>query len=158
MASRHNINPRKPWTKPRIKVYDINRLCGEYYYQPMIEYINNKDNTGRTETIAMKYITVQTREPVRMPSSQDLMNCNVEDLGFKVPRIGDFLSRYGAKKIKEMNSQTVHTKNEMLRQSKNSETIPDKRTSTLIRNQYIREVSSMYQGQKGPITAESSLF
>ena len=26
------------------------------------------------------------REPVRMPSSQDLMNCNVEDLGFKVPR------------------------------------------------------------------------
>ena len=25
------------------------------------------------------------REPVRMPSSQDLMNCNVEDLGFKVP-------------------------------------------------------------------------
>jgi len=28
---------------------------------------------------------------------------------------------------------SVHTKNEMLRQSKNSETIPDKRTSTLIR-------------------------
>ena len=37
-------------------------------------------------------------------------------------------------------------------------TLKTKLFDEYFRNQYIREVSSMYQGQKGPITLETSLF
>jgi len=146
-TSRHEIACPKPWTKPRIKVYDMNRLCGEYYYKPMLDYIENKDCTSVEKHLPVHLATLLSREPVNLPSGMELSQGKIEDLHQGPPRMEDFLTKYIARQIKERNSQTVHAKNLLMRQSKSLDTIRDKRTSTLIRNQYINEVSCMYKGK-----------
>ena len=47
------------------------------------------------------------REPVRMPSSQDLMNCNVEDLGFKVPRYAEIHQIKASERYKKLCEITI---------------------------------------------------
>ena len=63
--SEWEVSKPRPWHQPISKVYDVNRISGEFYYQvgtpffptklfsfdvdivqPMIEYINHKEDTG----------------------------------------------------------------------------------------------------------------
>nr|ALS05059.1 hypothetical protein [Centropages tenuiremis] len=147
-TSRHNINNPKPWSRPRMKVYDLNRMSGEFYYKPMLEYIDGKDITGFKPELPVHLATLLSREPVKLPDPMERSQGNVDDLHSGAPRMLDFLTQYRAKQIREGNKQTVHTKNEIARQSRNVNTIHDTRTSTLIRNQYIREVSAIYKARR----------
>jgi len=46
--------------------------------------------------------------------------------------------------IKTDNENSVHVRNEIVRQSRSTATLVDKRTSTMIRDQYINQLSLMY--------------
>merc|ERR1711864_52925 len=116
----------KMWTKPRTKVYDINRVSGEFYYQPMLEYIDKKEMVG---------VDLEFRKKV--------------ELGTVLSRLTDFISVYKAKQIKGRNQKTVHTKFEMARGSTSSDTLPDKRSSTIIRDQYINSLVLLYRDGVG---------
>jgi len=144
LNSRHEINCPKPWTKPRMKVYDLNRMSGEYYYKPMLEYIDKREFMG----FKAGQSALMSSEPVKLPDPMERSQANVQDLHTGPPRMLDFLSKYRAKQMKEENKQTVHTKNEIARHSKGVPSIQDKRTSTLIRNQYINEVSAIYKSRR----------
>eukprot|EP00088_Acartia_fossae_P045614 TRINITY_DN4912_c0_g2_i1.p1 TRINITY_DN4912_c0_g2~~TRINITY_DN4912_c0_g2_i1.p1 ORF type:complete len:154 (-),score=28.19 TRINITY_DN4912_c0_g2_i1:70-531(-) len=139
----------KLWTKPRCKIYDMNRLYGEYYYQPMLEYIDNQDLTGGllTKSQPVKLVTLLAREPIKLPHGHEMTSGNIIDLPVGAPRLEPFLAKYRAQQIKEANMKTAHVRSEMIRASRNVNTLPDKKTSTLIRNQYLREISHMHMAR-----------
>merc|ERR1711864_24235 len=141
----------KMWTKPRTKVYDINRVSGEFYYQPMLEYIDKKEMVGVDLEFRKKVelCTVLSRDQVKMPTAEEMGSVNVNDLNQGPLRLTDFISVYKAKQIKGRNQKTVHTKFEMARGSTSSDTLPDKRSSTIIRDQYINSLVLLYRDGVG---------
>ena len=36
----------QPWKKPRSRMYEYNRVLGNEYYQPMVDYVLCKENQG----------------------------------------------------------------------------------------------------------------
>merc|ERR1711970_364048 len=148
-----NVSMPKIWSRPRSKVYDVNRVSGEFYYQPMLDYIDNKDIMGSDVDIEFRkkveMTTLLSRDRVKLPTAQEMANVNVNDIQIGPLRLGDFISVYKAKQIKGRNQKTVHTKYEMSRGSKSSDTLPDKRSSTIIRDQYINGLVLMYRDGVG---------
>ena len=42
-----SVQPRtQPWKKPRSRMYEYNRVLGNEYYQPMVDYVLCKENQG----------------------------------------------------------------------------------------------------------------
>merc|ERR1712189_154139 len=77
------------------------------------------------------------------PHPHECSKTSVEDHG--PLRLNNFLVTYRAKQMKQRNSKTVHVKHEIAHHSKSTETIEDKRSSTMIRDQYINMLALMYQ-------------
>jgi len=142
----HYVDVPKLWTKPRSKIYDMNRMYGEYFYQPMLEYVKEQELTGDLykSSKAATMANILSRKEVSLPNGHELSASDVYNIPIAPARLGPFLSTYRAKQIKELNSNIVHVKCEMMRDSKATRTLPDRRTSTLIRNQYIRDIADMH--------------
>jgi len=77
----------QPWQKPRARIYDYNRILGNEYYQPMIEYILDKEE--------------YTLSPIQKQTVGD------SDLH-------DFVIKGYAKTIKERNKTTANVHYNML--------------------------------------------
>eukprot|EP00092_Neocalanus_flemingeri_P027076 GFUD01029362.1.p1 GENE.GFUD01029362.1~~GFUD01029362.1.p1 ORF type:complete len:184 (-),score=55.93 GFUD01029362.1:268-819(-) len=143
MVYEHEVHQPRLWTKPISKVYDANRISGEFYYKPMVDYIDWKQ----------KYEEYQPTNPlerkkVDLPSALEASKADISCLSSGRPNFLSFLAQYGAKQIKDTNMQTARVKHEFARKSKKSETIPrQKRTSVMIRDQYISSVDTMYKTQ-----------
>eukprot|EP00092_Neocalanus_flemingeri_P031518 GFUD01034229.1.p1 GENE.GFUD01034229.1~~GFUD01034229.1.p1 ORF type:complete len:160 (+),score=35.02 GFUD01034229.1:84-563(+) len=138
----HGLAKPNSWNRPACRVYDSNRRAGSFYYEPMLEYIDRKSIIG--EDVASKAVrmhTVLNRKQVVFPQAHEVS----EDCSSSALRLGNFLTTYRAKQMKQRNTKTVHVKNEIVRQSKSAETLVDKRTSTMIRDQYINMLSLMYK-------------
>merc|ERR1711976_636691 len=97
------------WRKPRSRIYDHNRTLGNEYYQPMVDYIVTKENTG----------VYNKRRSVHMPVDVELQNRNTESPCSTTSNtstdLGDFLVRSYAKQIKERNATTATIQNMSLR-------------------------------------------
>merc|ERR1712098_343494 len=146
--SEYEANPPRPWHKPIMKVYDVNRISGEFYYKPMLEYIDHKEDTG-PEVNPNNLIG---RKKVHLPSALEASKVDISCLSSGKPNFVSFLAQYGAKQIKEKNTPKVikllaHIKHAFARRSKNSDTLGDKRNSVIIRDQYITQVDTMHKEQ-----------
>merc|ERR1712083_110351 len=136
-------NPRT-WNRPPCHIYSFNTSAGSSYYEPMLEYIDRKGFMGAdVASRAVQMHNIQTRKRIEFPHPHECSKTSVEDHG--PLRLNNFLVTYRAKQMKQRNSQTVHVKHEIVRHSGSSATLADKRTSTMIRDQYINMLSLMYQ-------------
>jgi len=141
----HGLADPKAWNRPACKVYSHNRSAGSFYYEPMIEYIDRKNFIGAdVASKAVQMHNVQTRKRIEFPEAHEMPSQSKEFLQGPL-RLSNFLVTYRAKQMKQRNTQTVHVKNEIVRHSGSSATLADKRTSTMIRDQYINMLSLMYQ-------------
>merc|ERR1712106_65909 len=143
MVYLHDVHQPRPWVKPISKVYDVNRISGEFYYKPMVEYIDRKEDAG----LEFNPSDLQEREKVHLPSAMGASKADISCLSSGCPRFVSFLAQYGAKQMKEKNKLKAHVKHEFARKSKKSDTITDKRSSVMIRDQYISSVDSMHKEQ-----------
>eukprot|EP00091_Calanus_sinicus_P020534 TRINITY_DN5655_c0_g1_i1.p1 TRINITY_DN5655_c0_g1~~TRINITY_DN5655_c0_g1_i1.p1 ORF type:complete len:176 (-),score=67.15 TRINITY_DN5655_c0_g1_i1:93-620(-) len=143
MVNLFEVNQPRLWIKPVSKVYDVNRISGEFYYKPMVEYIDNKEDSG----LEFHPTDVLERKSVYLPSALEASKADISCLSSGCPKFVPFLAQYGARQMKEKNKLTAHVKYEFARKSKKSETIAQKRTSVMIRDQYIASVDTMYKEQ-----------
>jgi len=151
---KHGIPNPKAWDRPHCRVYNANSSAGSFYYQPMLEYIDRKSYMGdNLASMATKKLIVMNRIPVELPNAHEVTQCGTDVVSFGPLRLGSFLNTYTAKQIGQRNQKTVHVKNELVRQSKSTDTLVDKRTSTIIRDQYINQLSSMYTEGIGRLPA-----
>jgi len=136
-------NPRT-WNRPPCHIYSFNTSAGSSYYEPMLEYIDRKGFMGAdVASRAVQMHNIQTRKRIEFPHPHECSKTSVEDHG--PLRLNNFLVTYRAKQMKQRNSKTVHVKHEIAHHSKSTETIEDKRSSTMIRDQYINMLALMYQ-------------
>jgi len=145
----HGLANPKGWSRPACKVYESNTRAGRFYYEPMMEYIDQKSFMGvQNASNAVRMHTVLNRKQIEFPNAHEMSHQNMVDSSGPL-RLGNFLTTYRAAQMKQRNTKTVHAKNELVRQSKSTETLVDKRTSTMIRDQYINSLSLMYTGGVG---------
>eukprot|EP00091_Calanus_sinicus_P008234 TRINITY_DN2001_c0_g1_i2.p1 TRINITY_DN2001_c0_g1~~TRINITY_DN2001_c0_g1_i2.p1 ORF type:complete len:164 (+),score=46.21 TRINITY_DN2001_c0_g1_i2:157-648(+) len=150
----HGLANPKAWNRPASRIYNVNRSAGSFYYEPMLEYIDRKSFMGAdTASKAVQMHTVQNRKRVEFPNAHEMPSSALTVDSFGPLRLDNFLTTYRAKQMKQRNTKTVRVKNEIVRQSKSSVTLDDKRTSTMIRDQYINMLSLMYQGGVGRMEA-----
>jgi len=88
------------WRKPRSRIYDHNRTLGHEYYQPMVDYIVTKENTGVYNTRKSVHLPVEIELQERSNESPDTQISNTST------DLGDFLVRSYAKQIRERNATT----------------------------------------------------
>merc|ERR1711915_458285 len=147
--SRHGVARPRLWNKPKAKTYELNEMGFSAYYQPMLEHIERKTVM---ETLGMDFDlrkkvemhTLLSRSRVQLPSSNEVSQMSAADV-FQAPlRLESFLGGFKRKQLKERNSKIVQVKCAMNRNSKSADTVSDKRTSTLVRDQYINMISQLY--------------
>merc|ERR1711936_1513447 len=97
------------WRKPRSRMYDYNRTLGYEYYQPMVDYVVTKENTG----------LYHNRRSVHMPVDVELQQRTTESPETNTD-LGEFLIKSYAKQIKERNSSTANVHYYLLHGSKSS--------------------------------------
>jgi len=124
------------WRKPRMKIYDYNQEFGGNYYQPMIQYLNDKEIQG-------VYFD-KRKERIHLPDAAEVCSDKrMSDVQAGVADLDSFLVKAYAKQIKEINTSTVHSKNEIIRDSKLNTTLTPTLTSTLLRNHYVKQLQEM---------------
>jgi hypothetical protein len=147
--AKHGINKPKIWNRPISKVYDLNQKTTNCFYQPMLRYIDEKElavsYTGFENTPHVREATTLRRNLVEMPSSDQMYEISQRPEEYAGPlRLGNFLVSARATQTKQRNKQTVHVMNQWYRGAKTSESLRWPRGAPRIRDNYIRELSTMY--------------
>merc|ERR1712115_316714 len=121
------------WNKPKSKVYDYNQEFGGNYYQPMIDYVDTKERQGIFFERPVEKVNLSMPEEVatRIHDKPELSGVTALDKA---------LVRGFSNMTKEMNGAKVHTINLVIRGSKENTSLHTKRTSTMIRDQYVKEL------------------
>merc|ERR1712198_481436 len=105
----------RTWNRPPCHIYSFNTSAGSSYYEPMLEYIDRKGFMGAD--VASRAVQMHNIQTRKRIEFPHPHEC----------------------------SKTVHVKHEIAHHSKSTETIEDKRSSTMIRDQYINMLALMYQ-------------
>merc|ERR1711892_422438 len=138
-----------PWNKQKTKTYDINTLSFGAYYQPMLEHIDKKvymESLGLDGDMKkrVEMFTLLSRNTVVLPTSSEVSQMSCADLNEGPLRLTNFMNTFRAKQLRERNTKIVRVKCAMNRNSKSAETVNTKRTSTLVRDQYINMISQLH--------------
>jgi len=124
------------WSRPRSRLYDYHNEIGGLYYQPMIKYILSRETGG-------------PREIVPMP---DRLQSNFDRIVYKRRQtnedLQEFLTTYYARRLKDVNSKTVHVKNELMRWSKSPTSLNMIRSSSNVRDKYLCQLQLAYTEQQ----------
>eukprot|EP00091_Calanus_sinicus_P001062 TRINITY_DN11008_c0_g1_i1.p1 TRINITY_DN11008_c0_g1~~TRINITY_DN11008_c0_g1_i1.p1 ORF type:complete len:142 (+),score=55.59 TRINITY_DN11008_c0_g1_i1:198-623(+) len=121
------------WNRPKTKVYDYNQQFGGAYYQPMIDYVDTKERQG--------IFFSKPAEKVHLPMPEELAVKKLESPELSgVTALDKALVRGFSQITREVNGAAVHTSNLMLRGSKENTSLHMKRTSTMIRDKYVKEL------------------
>jgi len=124
------------WNRPRSKLYDYHDEIGGLYYQPMMKYILSRESGG-------------SREMVNVP---DRIQSNFDRIVYKRRHepedLQEFLSHSYARRLKDVNSKTVHVKNELMRWSKDPNSLNMVRGSANIRDRYLCQLQLVYTAQQ----------
>jgi len=136
----HLVDEPRPWLRPIGKVYDANRVSGEFYYRPMVDYLDWKDNSG----LESGALLVSERREIHLPSALEMSKANQSCLGSGAPDYVAFLAKFFAKQMGEINTRKAKVGFALTRWDTDPNTIPyQKRTSEMIRDGYIDEVKNM---------------
>ncbi|XP_023328861.1 uncharacterized protein LOC111701688 [Eurytemora carolleeae] len=122
------------WTKPRMKIYEYNREFGGKYYQPMLEYIEQKETQG------VFFPPRSTLEKVHLPEPAELSRSSFSS---SMSDVDYFLENSYKKQIRESNQTSVHTLNAAVRQSKQQSHLNPILPCTMVRNHYIKEIARL---------------
>lgn len=120
------------WSRPRGRLYDYHNEIGGLYYQPMIRYICSREAGGQREIVTLPSRTQSNYDRIVYRRRQD-----EEDLQ-------EFLTMYYAKRLKDVNSKTVHVKNELMRWSKDPKSLNMVRGSANIRDRYLCKLQLLH--------------
>jgi len=120
------------WNRPRAKLYDYHNEIGGLYYQPMISYIRSREAGGQRQTVQV---------PDRIQSNFDRI---VYRRKHEEEDMQDFLTMYYARRLKDVNSKTVHVKNELMRWSKDPKSLNMVRGSANIRDRYLCKLQLLH--------------
>lgn len=131
----------KGWSRSHSRVYSYNQEAGSFYYQPMLEYIERKTFTGEDISLAMRKHAAANRQQIKLPDALDFSRRTQDDIPSAVLNIGKFLNNYTAKQMQQRNLVTIRVKNDLQRGCKSSQTISGKRTSTMIRDNYLNQLA-----------------
>jgi len=90
------------WRRPMMKVYDYNQDVGGNYYQPMLQYLNQKETYG----------LFHTRQDVYLPERAEICsnkytNLRYGDKSSASHNLDQFLENAYSKQIKELNGSTA---------------------------------------------------
>ena len=140
----------------------------------MLEYIERKGILCQDGSLVLQKNHAATRTSVELANCVDFARRTRDDVPSAALRLGNFLDVYRARQIKQRNIRTgrinhniidslkqtdllnvVHVKNELVRGSKNPETIKDRRTSGMVRDRYLDQLGIMYQSGVGKLAAVS---
>jgi len=124
----------QPWKKPRSRMYEYNRVLGNEYYQPMVDYVLCKENQGVYHDYNIRHST-------------DLNEAGKEGL-LTYPDLNDFLVKGYAKQIKERNQATASSFYLAVRGSKAVESpVEGRKTAAMLRDHYLRELRCLRDGR-----------
>merc|ERR1719391_957515 len=127
------------WRRPRAKVYDYNQRFGGTYYQPMLEYLDQKDRQG--------IFFERPTERIHFPDPAELTSNTIDSSDVSGSTdVARFLTKAYANKIKEQNTATAHTQTAILRHSKDASTIGPRLTAAMLRDHYAKEILFMRAG------------
>eukprot|EP00095_Tigriopus_kingsejongensis_P012556 maker-scaffold1273_size51358-snap-gene-0.6 protein:Tk12556 transcript:maker-scaffold1273_size51358-snap-gene-0.6-mRNA-1 annotation:"hypothetical protein DAPPUDRAFT_227136" len=103
------------WRKPRAKIYDYNQEFGGNYYQPMMQYIVERDHYGpfhERKTVTMPERAEVNSNKYTQMRHEDYRNTDLELEGF--------LTRAYKNQIKDINSSTAKAHRLIAHNSKDS--------------------------------------
>jgi len=135
---------RKPyvWERPNGRLYDYHYEVGGLYYQPMINYIVNRGETGAHQVVDI---------PDRILSNFDR---RAYELKPSEVNLEDFLTSAYKHRAKDINSKYVHVENEKVRRSKKTTELDMVRGSACIRDKYLCQLQLYYTGTGGMLPSE----
>merc|ERR1712126_440638 len=164
-ADRHGIETPLRRAPPVSRVYPANKVAGECYYKPMVNYIDSKELEWKdlelTEAVCQDIVS---RPRVNLPCVGDIMV--QEETIDSAPNLTRFLMEYGAKQAKQQHGQTVHCKHQYIRQNvsnrgkmASSETLNWPSDAARIRASYISKLSTMNRlERRSPYSPQVCLF
>jgi len=121
----------------------------------MVDYLDWKDKSGLDE-IGVKGIA--ERKSVHLPNGLELSSADTVGLSCGAPDFVSFLSKYFSKQLKETHQLAVHVKHEAARGSTRTLSIPiQKKTSAMIRDQYVSQVHDLFKVQERKKTSDQRL-
>jgi len=121
------------WSRPKSKVYNYNQEFGGNYYQPMIDYVDTKERQGIFFERPVEKVVLPMPEETatRIHEKPELSGVTALDKA---------IVKGFSNMTKEMNAKKIKTINLLIRGSKENTSLQSKRTSTMIRDQYIKEL------------------
>jgi len=133
------------WRRPHAKIYGYNQDFSANYYSPMLEYVQAKNRQG--------IFFSRPTERISLPDGAELVMRKPEEMTTKsAPSPFDldtFLVRSFSQQIKEVNKDTVHTQNKMIRGARDNTVLHPKLTATMLRDHYVKELHQMKA--RGPL-------
>jgi len=133
------------WRRPHAKIYGYNQDFSANYYSPMLEYVHAKNRQGI-------FFTKPT-ERISLPDGAELVMRKPEEMTTKSGTsqfdLDTFLVRSFSQQIKEVNKDTVHTQNKMIRGSRDNTVLHPKLTATMLRDHYVKELHQLKA--RGPL-------
>merc|ERR1712061_37042 len=133
------------WRRPHAKIYSYNQDFSANYYSPMLDYVKTKGRQG--------IFFDKPSERIQLPESAELvMRAPERDDGISTSfDLDTFLVKSFSQQIKEVNVDTVHTQNKIMRGSRDNTNLHPKLTSTMLRDHYVKELHQMKA--RGPVYA-----
>merc|ERR1711918_70990 len=107
---------------------------------------------GLDQSMAIQKSAAASRTSVELAACVDFARRTRDDVPSVALRLDNFLEVYRARQIRQRNTRTVHVKNELVRGSRNPETLKDRRTSGMIRDRYLDQVSFLHQSGVGKLS------
>merc|ERR1712061_107192 len=132
------------WRRPHAKIYGYNQDFSANYYSPMLNYVQTKSRQG--------IFFQKPEEKIHLPDGAELVMRNPEERNESSTSpfyLDSFLVGAFSQQIREVNKDTVHTQNRMLRGSRDNTVLHPKLTATMLRNHYVKELHQLKA--RGPI-------
>merc|ERR1712080_310840 len=151
-ADRHGIEQPFLWSRKPARVYPANKVAGECYYKPMVDYIDWKELDWEGMELSEAVLRDITARPrVHLPLCGEMRLDDIEEdwIAPEKPNLARFLTEYGARQAKHQQGQTVHCKHQFFRSNMatrgilpSSETIGWPSDAAKIRYPYISKLST----------------
>merc|ERR1712062_460466 len=146
MTDRTDVRAPQLWRRPHAKIYTYNQDFSANYYSPMLDYVKTKGRQG--------IFFNKPAERIQLPEAAELVMRRPEEREDNISTSFDldsFLVRSFSQQIKEVNVDTVHTQNKIMRGSRDNTNLHPKLTSAMLRDHYVKELHLLKA--RGPVYA-----
>merc|ERR1712032_278062 len=144
MGDMADVRAPQLWRRPHAKIYGYNQDFSANYYSPMLDYVKTKSRQGIFFT--------RPEEKIHLPDGAELVMRSSDqrnDSSTSPFDLDSFLVRSFSQQIREVNKDTVHTQNKMMRGSMDNTVLHPKLTATMLRDHYVKELHQIKA--RGPV-------